>query len=571
MTALIADWLIDTFVVTGLLNAAVLLVRRPVTRQFGPQVAYALWALPLLRMVMPPLVLPAWMAPSPEPLAAAGHPGGEPLLVLVTDIAPAAAPPGGLAPLALLVPLWLGGAAIFLFWRTRSYIGMRRALLAEARPVGETGRVRLVETPAVASPLAFGVFDQVVALPPRFMAHPDREARDLAIAHELAHHRGGDLVANIAAQPLLALHWFNPLAWAGWRAMRRDQEAACDARVVAGRGRTDRALYASVIAGFAASDNRAALAAPMACPVRGEKSIIHRLRSLAMSEIPARRRRYGLLAIGTLALGLPLTASISYAAPPEPVAAEPARESPRQPPARHAPTPPLPIEAIDPDAPQDSVRQRSADGLILRGEGHLPEEAQRERMFALLEQEEGFAERFEAQLEAHEEAVEAMEEAFAERDRALEEAAQASREALAHMEVALREMPQVTTPARCDGDEPVVERDLGDGRRTIMICSEAISARAVAGMREARRAIARETEMPREQREEVLRQLDREIERMAGRISVTMRYEAIRPVARLAAVFAVSPATAAPPGHPAYANAQAMAGEACASAASQTV
>ena len=38
--------------------------------------------------------------------------------------------------------------------------------------------------------------------------------RELAIAHELAHHRGRDLLANMLAQAVLALHWFNPLAWA---------------------------------------------------------------------------------------------------------------------------------------------------------------------------------------------------------------------------------------------------------------------------------------------------------------------------------------------------------------------
>ena len=37
------DWLIDTTLYTGLLIALVLLVRRPVARWFGPQLAYALW------------------------------------------------------------------------------------------------------------------------------------------------------------------------------------------------------------------------------------------------------------------------------------------------------------------------------------------------------------------------------------------------------------------------------------------------------------------------------------------------------------------------------------------------
>ena len=45
-----------------------------------------------------------------------------------------------------------------------------RELLADAVPVGQAGRVRLVETPLAPSPVAFGVIDKVVALPPAFMA-----------------------------------------------------------------------------------------------------------------------------------------------------------------------------------------------------------------------------------------------------------------------------------------------------------------------------------------------------------------------------------------------------------------
>lgn len=306
-------WLLDTFVATGLLIALVLVLRGPVSRHFGPQVAYALWALPFLRLLIPPLILPAHMAPEPVStgaaeavVAQAGSQAGDSWLSIVLFAA---------------LAVWLGGAALFLVSRCRSYRQMRRWLLAGARPVGEIGTIRMVESPALSAPVAFGVFDRVIALPMDFMAMEDRNARDLAIEHELAHHRGHDLLANILAQPLLALHWFNPLAWRAWRAMRRDQEAACDARVMARREPWERAKYGRLIASFAVG-SQLSLAAPMACPMRGEKSVIHRLRSLANVEVPLRRRLVGwaLLAGGVLAL--PLSASVSYA---EPDAAEPTK------------------------------------------------------------------------------------------------------------------------------------------------------------------------------------------------------------------------------------------------------
>ena len=48
----------DTLVTTALLVLAVLLVRKPFARQFGPRLTYALWLVPALRLVLPPLPIP---------------------------------------------------------------------------------------------------------------------------------------------------------------------------------------------------------------------------------------------------------------------------------------------------------------------------------------------------------------------------------------------------------------------------------------------------------------------------------------------------------------------------------
>ncbi|MEL1250473.1 M56 family metallopeptidase [Aurantiacibacter gilvus] len=526
-----ADWLVDTFIYTGVLIALVLVLRRPVSRHFGPQVAYALWALPFLRFIMPPLVLPAWMAPE-EPVAEAAT-GTEPMMFIISDPATAAGtagafvppPPVGLSVTDLLLPLWLGGALLFLGWRVREYYRMRAELLAESVPVGEAGKVRLVETPAVSGPVAFGVFDKVVALPPAFMAHYDITARDMAIAHELAHHRGYDLIANIAAQPLLALHWFNPLAWWGWRAMRRDQEAACDARVVAGREQEERVAYAEVIAGFAAGEHMA-LAAPMACPVLGEKSIIHRLRSLTMSEVSSRRRRFGIAAITTTALALPLTASITYAQ----------GETPQE---------EQVIETVDPDGEEQHrvVRierraesdaedgERHVEVHVIRDEGveagedghrrivrrihrngeHEMSEAEFEAMMAELE----------AELEGMDGQIEAAIEIAMETARHAEGIA-GHRVVFADEEAGLHELD-----VSCDDSgETVIERDLGNGRRAMVICRAAIRAEAAAGLREAREQIANDRELPAELREEILRSLDESLQEMSARQATQDRLQA---------------------------------------------
>lgn len=375
-------WLLDTLLYTGALIAAVLVLRRSVARAFGAQTAYALWALPFLRLLLPPIELPASFAPRAVPMvstiATTDAPAPKAIIVLVTRT-PAPEPLVNWPLVALAV--WLAGALAFLAWRVVSYRAMRRGLLEGARTVGEVGSIRLLECPAVYSPVAFGVRDKVVALPLLFMAQPDVAARDLAIAHELEHHRGRDLAANFAAQALLALHWFNPLAWLGWRAMRRDQEAACDARVMSGRERAERVRYAELIANTAAGA-RLALAAPMACPVLGDASIVHRLRSLTMADISPRRRRAGRLLLAGSALALPLTASFSYAS---------AQDTEALPAPRTAEAPPLP-----PAPPAPRPGQRQVQRFVLGDDGRaVPGERREVRRYVFSDGKGGAPQQFE--------------------------------------------------------------------------------------------------------------------------------------------------------------------------------
>ncbi|MEM6828067.1 MAG: M56 family metallopeptidase, partial [Pseudomonadota bacterium] len=267
--------LFDTLLWTGALIALVLVLRRPVTRWFGAPAAYALWLLPALRLVLPPLELPAWLAPAQTPPlpveaavvtqanavdVAAALPTAIPEIVSEPSFADSAVAVLSSLPLTeLALMTWLGGAAAFLYLRFSAYFRLRAELTEGAREVGTANgplrKIRLIETPGTTGPLAFGVLEPVIALPEGFMASVDREARDLALAHEFEHHRGHDLLINILVQPLFALHWFNPLGRYGWLALRRDQEAACDARVMATASRESRAVYAEVIASFAAGPN----------------------------------------------------------------------------------------------------------------------------------------------------------------------------------------------------------------------------------------------------------------------------------------------------------------------------
>ena len=300
-------WAVEALLASTALMALVLLVRGPVRRAFGPGVAYALWALPLLRLLLPPL--PAeWHEAAVSPISQAG----EAITVLVIEPASvAAAPVSHLPSLGLaLALLWSAGAAVFLVWHTLRHASFCRRLLRGATRVGRHGAVEVVESPAAPGPLAFGIFRRYVAFPRDFAERYDHDERDLALAHELGHHARGDLIANWTALIVLALHWFNPIAWRAFRAFRADQELANDARVLAGRSAIDRHAYACAIVKTAHGGNFSA-----ACHLHAVDNLKGRLKMLNTSRRSRRRIAAGTASVAAIVCaGLGLTASGTQAA-----------------------------------------------------------------------------------------------------------------------------------------------------------------------------------------------------------------------------------------------------------------
>lgn len=304
------DWLFDSLLVTTLLMAAILCVRKPVAKLFGPGVAYALWLIPAARLLMPSL------EGEPVPVLENGSSISDTVRQSVlSDIpvqASAALTNGNTSSLptvdfvALGVTFWLGGAALFFIIQMIRYASMRDDLLAEAEEITTINGVKVVASDLVAGPLAFGLFKRYIAVPQDFTKTYSPAERELALAHEMAHHTSGDLFANLVAFIILCLQWFNPIAWMSWNAFRFDQEAACDARVLAGKGAEVRAIYGQALA-RTAFDGVPTFATALNSP----KTIIERLRRLTMKDASTQRRVFGKLGIVTaMAVILPLTATI---------------------------------------------------------------------------------------------------------------------------------------------------------------------------------------------------------------------------------------------------------------------
>lgn len=232
-------------------------------------------------------------------------------------------------------PVWLGGGSIVTLYFLSGYARLwrlrRRArpappawAAAVARLCARSGLARPVDilvSPDVRGPLVTGLWSATVLIPPGACAW-SAARREAALIHELAHVERGDLAAQLAAQLLVIVHWFDPLAWYALREMRRDRELACDEAVLgAGVAPLDYAteLLAIATAGPGGHLPASALSMARASELEGRLSAVlnPRLREPRRSQAPG-----AVLAL----LVVPISATISGAhlvAPPPQVAASP--------------------------------------------------------------------------------------------------------------------------------------------------------------------------------------------------------------------------------------------------------
>jgi beta-lactamase regulating signal transducer with metallopeptidase domain len=329
-----APWIVQTLIASTLLMAIVLMLRAPVTRAFGARAAYALWLLPVLRMILPPL--PGWrMLAIPvvywgpqqktvglvdpatavqlahevvrsEHMQVAAHfaPIAPPLPVQML-VAPQPAPLlSGIGWVEVLLAVWLGGAALWFGWQMIRYRAFLARAMREARPLTRECGIDVLLSDHVDGPVAAGIVKRRIFLPSDFMARYTPEERRLALVHEAAHHDRRDIQANLLGLAVLALHWWNPLAHRAYRAFRSDQELACDATVLADAQAGDRLAYGSAVLKSAS-----ARMPGVACALSHKAQLKQRIVMMKKPMGAARLALGGMVAVAAIGGGLLLTAS----------------------------------------------------------------------------------------------------------------------------------------------------------------------------------------------------------------------------------------------------------------------
>jgi TonB family protein len=154
----------------------------------------------------------------------------------------------------------------------------------------------------------WGLTRPKVILPATASSWAEDRAR-IVLRHELAHIRRGDWVAQMAAEVLRAVFWFNPLVWVASVRLRQESEYACDDAVL--DGAVDGADYAGHLLDLARTlyaERRTGLAAlAMARP----SSLEGRIRAMLNANVdrkPLTQSFRSFTVIALLSLTLPLAA-----------------------------------------------------------------------------------------------------------------------------------------------------------------------------------------------------------------------------------------------------------------------
>ena len=275
MTVMLLEWVCTaTFLIL-----VVLALRAALGRRISAGLRYALWAVVLVRLLVPVQLFTSpiagtWVvtekrvehsvAEAPSASAGLGDApslsgqyvpalevgqGSVPNFPDPPPVPDAPEPPA--APDLTRLPVWLGWAwmagagavaLVLLLSNLRFYGKLRRVW---TRLEGADCPLAVYAAPGLPSPCLFGLLRPAVYVTPETAA--DSAMLRHVLAHEYTHFRQGDHIWSLLRCAALAVHWWNPLVWLAAGLSRRDGELACDEGALKRLGDGERAAYGNTL------------------------------------------------------------------------------------------------------------------------------------------------------------------------------------------------------------------------------------------------------------------------------------------------------------------------------------
>src|SRR5579871_55029 len=273
--------------------------------------------------------------------------------------------------LTMVVWFWLTGVVAMSAWSTAGWFVAQRLkrrsnralpeiwqtrLAALAAQLGIRRGIKLCESTLAQVPAVIGLIRPVILVPAGALINLSAQELEAVLAHELAHIRRFDYVANLLQSAIESLLFYHPAMWWVAKRIRAERANCCDDLAIAVCG--DRVLYARAIT--ALEHMRGAY--PQFAMAATGGPLVSRVRRLLGKDDPRRRSLPVWIALATVLIaglaignGMRLRAQSTPPAPPAPVA------QPAAPPDVQAlPAPPAPRALPSPDETDTDSIERPA-------------------------------------------------------------------------------------------------------------------------------------------------------------------------------------------------------------------
>ena len=263
---------------SGSLIGVLLLVRSKLRGRLSPEVLYALWLLPAVRLLLPFTMIPVPVLPETagealvfeedaeeveetiaDHVAIVGNAqGAESAEVKIRGITEAVSLTGSggntrgevqterlpehqrRGVVSCLASIWISGS-IFCAGYVILINGSLKRRIGQMERLPDKRLVPVYIRNEAVSPCLFGVFHPCILLSRQ--TAENWELCALALLHEETHYRQKDHIWTALRILLCILYWWNPLVWLGAARAREDAEYACDARALRGVSLSERKAY----------------------------------------------------------------------------------------------------------------------------------------------------------------------------------------------------------------------------------------------------------------------------------------------------------------------------------------
>ncbi len=195
--------------------------------------------------------------------------------------------------LGVLTLVWLIGIAVTALYKIVSYLRFNHNLKKSLTKCDFDAPVQVFTSPEASSPFLMGFFRSRIILPEKQM---EREELELAIRHELIHHKRHDIQKKFWAELLKCINWFNPAFYVFASKLSELSELTVDEILSSDLDYTGRKAYGGLLLKFASSQQESILCTDLC---KAAKSLAERL-ELIMEDEKRKTTKGEKIALGIL-------------------------------------------------------------------------------------------------------------------------------------------------------------------------------------------------------------------------------------------------------------------------------